>query len=247
MENLYSDLANIYEAMYQTFIDYEDEYLFYSQILKKYKKDNLLEIGSGTGNLAHYFSQNNFDYQGLDYSEDMIKIAKSKNKNAKFLQDDMRDFNLEKSVDCILITGRTISYLLKNEEVNATFFSINKNLNAGGIICFDFIDAKQFIPEISDGKKIIHEVVFQDIEYRRNSFWSLTLKNGFDFRWISHFYQKENQDWKKIGEDDSVIRTFTNDELEVYLELNGFKVLEKIERKAYAFPTMVLVAEKIKE
>lgn len=246
MENLYSDLANIYEAMYQTFIDYEDEYLFYSQILRKNKKQNLLEIGSGTGNLAHHFSQNNFDYQGLDFSEDMIKIAKSKNKNAQFLQGDMRDFNLEKPVDSILITGRTISYLLKNEEVNNTFFSINENLNQGGIVCFDFIDANQFIPGISKGKKITHEVVFENIEYRRDSFWSLTLKNGFDFRWISHFFQKENKEWKKIGEDDSVIRTFTKDELEVYLELNGFRILEKIERAAYAFPTIVIVVEKIR-
>lgn len=78
MDNLYSDFTKKYEAMYQTFID-DEEYLFYSQILKKYKKDNLLEIGSGTGNLAHHFSQNNFDYQGLDYSEVMIKMAKSKN------------------------------------------------------------------------------------------------------------------------------------------------------------------------
>ena len=244
MENLYSDLANIYEAMYQTFIDYEDEYLFYSQILRKNKKQTLLEIGSGTGNLAHYFFQNNFSYEGLDFSEDMIKIAQSKNKNASFLQGDMRDFILEKPIDSILITGRTISYLLKNEDVNATFFSINKNLKPGGIVCFDFIDASQFIPEISEGKKITHKVVFENIEYRRDSFWSMTLKNGFDFRWISHFFQKENQEWKKIGEDDSVIRTFTKDELEVYLELNGFRILEKIERAAYAFPTIVLVAEK---
>lgn len=70
----------------------------------------------------------------------------------------MRDFILEKPVDSILITGRTISYLLKNKDVNSTFISINKNLNAGGIVCFDFIDANQFIPEISDGKKITHEV-----------------------------------------------------------------------------------------
>lgn len=94
----------------------------------------------------------------------------------------MRDFFQKKPVDSILITGRTISYLLKNEEMNATFFSIHKYLNQGGIVCFDFIDANQFIPEISEGKKITHEVVFKNNEYRRASFWSLTLKNGFDFR-----------------------------------------------------------------
>jgi hypothetical protein len=53
--------------MYQTFIDDEGGYLFYSQILKKYNKQNLPEIGSGTENSAHHFSENNFDYQGLDF------------------------------------------------------------------------------------------------------------------------------------------------------------------------------------
>jgi hypothetical protein len=32
--------------------------------------------------------------------------------------------------------------------------------------------------------------------------------------------------------------------MEVYLELNGFRILEKIERAAYVFPTIVIVAEK---
>ena len=35
MANLYTDLAEVYEAMYQTFIDYEEEYQFYADILKK--------------------------------------------------------------------------------------------------------------------------------------------------------------------------------------------------------------------
>ncbi|WP_339873919.1 hypothetical protein [Olleya marilimosa] len=42
MQSLYSNgFEKIYDSMYQTFINYKDEYLFYSTILKKYTKNNV--------------------------------------------------------------------------------------------------------------------------------------------------------------------------------------------------------------
>ena len=84
MGNLYNQLAAVYEAMYQTFIDYKAEYEFYSELLLKYKKNEVVEIGCGTGNLVPYFLENNFNYIGLDLSENMIEIAKNKIPNGDF-------------------------------------------------------------------------------------------------------------------------------------------------------------------
>ncbi len=243
--SLYGDLAKVYEAMYQTFINYKEEYIFYSDILKKYKKNNLLEIGSGTGHLAEYFTANDFEYTGLDLSEEMIEIAQLKMPQGKFLKGDMRQFKLEKQVESVLITGRTISYLVKNSDVNATFESINQNLNTGGIVCFDFIDAREFIPFIGKGQPITHEAAFDGMEYLRKSHWSLVLENGMDFKWESTYFKKTDNKWIELGQDNSIVRTFTINELEIFLELNQFKVKEIIAKKAYAFPTYVIVAEKI--
>ena len=33
MNTLYADLAEVYEAMYRTFIDYEAEFAFYAQLI----------------------------------------------------------------------------------------------------------------------------------------------------------------------------------------------------------------------
>ncbi len=244
MSHLYKDLAEVYEAMYATFIDYQEEYIFYSRLFHKYQKNNLLELGSGTGNLAAHFIKNGFTYLGLDYSEEMVNIARKKYPTADFMIGDMRSFNLKKIVQGVVMAGRTISYLRTNEDVNNTFKSVGRCLEKGGILCFDFIDANRFIPEIAGGKEITHEAIYKGIHYLRESKWTAHLVQGMDFHWSSTYYKKEKNSLLEIGKDDSIIRTFTKDELIIFLELNQFEVKEIIDKTSYAFPTYVIVGEK---
>ncbi len=244
MGNLYNDLAAVYEAMYHTFINYEEEYILYSDLLKKYHKYEVLEIGSGTGNLAHRFLANQFNYTGLDYSKEMIAIAQEKVPNGVFLEGDMQSFQLPAPIESALITGRTISYLLQNEAVNSTFLSIHNNLKPKGILCFDFIDANQFIPTIANGKIITHDASFKGVDYSRTSHWSLNLEGGMNMNWDATYYKKIEKEFVKIGEDKSIIRTFTLNEMEIFLDINQFEVKEVIEKPAYAFPTYVIVAQR---
>ncbi|MFK7937524.1 MAG: class I SAM-dependent methyltransferase [Saprospiraceae bacterium] len=245
MTNLYQDLASVYEAMYQTFIDYEEEYLFYANLLRKYAKQEVLEIACGTGNLANHFLQNGFDYQGLDYSPNMVEMAKKKAPVAEFLVGDMQGFTLKTPLGSILITARSISYMIENQQVINTVKSVHRNLKPQGIFCFDFIDANQFLPPMINGKTVIHEASHDNIDYLRESFWSLDLQHGMTFQWDSTYYRKEGEKRIALGKDDSVVRTFMVNEMQLFLELNGFEVKEMISRKTYAFPTYVVVAEKI--
>ncbi|HJR99487.1 MAG TPA: class I SAM-dependent methyltransferase, partial [Flavobacterium sp.] len=147
MTSIYPDkMAEIYDAMYQSFIDYDKEYSFYNNLLQKSNPKSILEIGSGTGNLAKRFVDNHQNYTGLDYSKSMIDISENRNPNSNFIHGDMRDFNLNEKVDAIIITSRSTSYLISNNDLNDTFSSLHKNLNDEGVIIFDFIDANRFIP-----------------------------------------------------------------------------------------------------
>jgi SAM-dependent methyltransferase len=246
MSNLYTNLSAVYEAMYQSFINYEEEYLFYSNLLTKYNCTSLLEIGCGTGHLASRFIKNNFTYQGLDVSDDMLAIAKQNNPHANFINGNMRDFNLLHKVGACIITGRTISYLLTNNDVMETFNSIHKNLNPPGIVYFDCIDANKFIPLVDPQKIITHTANFKNKKYQRNSIWKINFKEGFTFNWASVYYQEyEGGQLNKIGEDNSTIRAFTKDEIILFLQLTNFTVKEIINRPSYAFDTFVIVAQKI--
>src|SRR6187402_775071 len=134
MANLFiGEMAAIFDAMYQTFIDYDKEYEFYNNLIQEKNCKSVLEIGSGTGNLAKRFQENNQNYLGLDYSQNMIDIAQEKNKDSNFMLGDMRNFELENPVDAIIITERSTSYLTNNEDIIDTFESVYRNLNTDGV------------------------------------------------------------------------------------------------------------------
>ena len=245
MANLYDGkMAAIFDAMYQTFIDYDEEYQFYNRLIVALNCKTLLEIGSGTGNLAKRFQENNQDYIGLDYSQSMIAIAKERNKNGTFLHGDMREFELEKPVDCILITGRSTSYLITNEDINNTFGSIYKNLNKGGILIFDFIDANRFIPFTKENEIILHEAEYEKVKYYRDSNWKTTSSENFMLEWTAQYYTLKNDEKEIIADDFSTVRVFTLNEIQLFLYLNDFEIIKTIDRKTYAYDTYVIVARK---
>jgi SAM-dependent methyltransferase len=245
MANLYDGkMAAIFDAMYQTFINYDEEYVFYNKLIQENNCKSILEIGSGTGNLAKRFKENNQEYIGLDYSQSMIAIAQERNKNSVFIHGDMRNFQLKTPVDNVLITGRSTSYLMANTDINNTFESVYKNLNSQGIFIFDFIDANRFIPFIKENKTILHEATYDGINYIRESHWDTTALENFMLEWSAHYYTVVNGEKEIISNDFSTVRVFTLNEIELFLFLNNFEIIKTIDRKTYAYDTYVIVARK---
>ena len=245
MTNLYDGkMAAIFDAMYQTFIDYDEEYSFYTNLIQENNCKTILEIGSGTGNLAKRFQENQQEYVGLDYSESMIAIAKERNENCIFIHGDMRDFQLENPVDSILITGRSTSYMITNDDINSTFESIYKNLTSNGILIFDFIDANRYIPYTKENPIIIHEAKYEGVNYYRNSNWKTTSAENFMLEWTAQYYTIKEGEKEIIADDFSTVRVFTLNEIQLFLYLNGFEIIKTIDRKTYAYDTYVIVARK---
>lgn len=246
MENLFiGQMAAIFDAMYQSFIDYDEEYEFYNKLIQENRCNSILEIGSGTGNLAKRFIDNNQNYLGLDYSQSMIDIALEKNKACTFIHGDMRNFVLETPVDAIIITGRSTSYLINNEDVIDTFESVYSNLNSNGIFIFDFIDANRFIPFIKENQKITHKANYEGVDYIRESHWETTPMDNFMMDWSAQYYKVTTDEKEILLDDFSTVRVFTLNEIELFLYLNKFEILKTIDRKTYAFDTYVIVARKM--
>lgn len=249
MSNLYAkQLAVIFDKMYQNFIDYREEYVFYSSLCKKYNAKNIVEIGCGSGNLAEKFSREFNSYTGLDLSEDMLKIAKNKFPKGHFIKADMRDFTLPKLADAALITGRSISYLLTNTDLKSNFVCVKNNLEVKGIFIFDFIDADRFISYIKENPIVEHNSEVDHIEYKRISNWHLIENETIhQINWNADYYRLESNKKIHLGTDKSIFRVFTTTEITKQLKLNGFEVLELIDRKSYAFDTFVVIAQKNKK
>ena len=231
--------------MYQTFINYDEEYDYYNGKLKKYNCHSVFELGCGTGNLTKRFLINGYNYTGIDLNRAMLDIAEKKAPDAEFMEADMRNFSLTEKKQACIIAARTISYLMTYNDVMDAFLSINNNLQSGGILCFDNIDAAKFIPIIKNGKQIIHKAEFEGRKFHRESYWSVNESQSWAFNWDSVYFEEDAKGiLKKIVEDNSTVRCFTKDDLCLFLELCNFTVKEIEDRPSYAFDTFVIVAQK---
>lgn len=242
MTKLYSEYADLYNKMYQSFIDYDEEYQYYKQLLTSRSSMNILEIGCGTGQLARRFIGDGFAYTGIDVSMAMLEYARKELPAHHFHQMDMRDIKLDDQFDGVIITARSISYILTNMDVLATFQSVKKVMHGNGTLIFDFIDARSFIPSIRENEIISHEVEIDNIRYRRESVFNKHVATSWNWIWKSTFYKEVHGRYQQIGTDDAELRTFTADELDIFLRLAGFRIDQIFDRRVYAFDTKVIMA-----
>jgi SAM-dependent methyltransferase len=246
MSELYgSHLSKVFDKMYQGFIDYEVEYQFYAKLCRSQNAHSIIEIGCGSGNLAGKFDQEFRDYLGLDYSEHMLDLARQKNPNGQFIQADMRTFDLDRRFDAALITGRSINYLVTDDDVLNTFRCIHDILGEKGHLIFDCIDAERFLPYILEQPIVTHTSSVEGINYRRISNWHLKLGSKTVVDWAADYYKEETRGSILLGKDSAYFRVFTVTEMASFLSKTGFRVLETFNRPSYAFDTFVIIAEKM--
>ncbi len=246
MDGLYGNkMAKVYHEIYQGFIDYKAEYDLYASICRTYGASKILEMACGSGNLANHFSKDFESYTGMDYSNAMLQIAREKHPNLVFIRGDMRNFKASQRFDGILITGRSTSYLLTNEDFLQTLKCVQKNLDDNGIFIFDFIDAQLFLPYVASNKFVTHTSTVADQKYLRESEWVINKESTeMLIEWTANYYQVNEKDKTFLGRDSTSFRSFYFDELEQLLMKSGLKINEKIDRKTYAFDTYVLVCKK---
>jgi SAM-dependent methyltransferase len=242
MTKLYSDLSWLYDAMYQTFIDYDAEFALYAGLMKEYNLESVLEIGCGSGHLAKRFTNMGYDYQGIDLSEDMLKLARQRCPQARVSAGDMRTLVLPRPFDAVLITARSLSYIVENQDVMATFHSLKNCLSPGGKLIFDFIDAASFFGKMDPSAIIEHRADFEGQTYFRQSRYVPNLTTGFTWDWHSAFFRQTHADPESIATDVATLRAFLADELRLFLQLAGLTVDEIRWHETYAFDTGIVVA-----
>lgn len=100
-----------------------------------------LDIACGTGTLSIKLVSEALNSEGLDFSIDMINIARdnasSNNLNIYFHHEDMRNFSLNKKYDLITCTYDAINHLLSIDDWKQTFAQVKAHLNNNGMFIFD--------------------------------------------------------------------------------------------------------------
>ncbi len=245
MTTLYSDLAYLYDALYQTFIDYDAEFRLYENSVKPFGAKSVLEIGCGSGHLSSRFQQANYAYTGIDISPQMLALARQRCPTARFELADMRTLDLNQSFDAVLITARSLSYILTNADVLATFRQLRKHLSPTGTLHFDFIDAATFLPGMNPKTLVEHRAMYDGQPYLRQSHYQPNGATGFTWDWRSDFFiEQAGQPRQPVATDDATLRAFLPDEIRLLLQLAGLTVLTEQRQPTYAFDTWVFSAKK---
>jgi len=136
------DYAFVYDFLYQD-KDYEKECDFIEDVFAKYlgKVKTVLDLGCGTGGHALILAKRGYRIVGVDRSEEMLNIARSKSKDANlsinFIKGDITDINLKEKFDAVISMFAVMSYQTTNSAISGVCRVANNHLIPGGIFLFD--------------------------------------------------------------------------------------------------------------
>lgn len=101
----------------------------------------ILELASGTGDLAILLKKEGYTIHGLDLSEEMLTIAQRKQDESgvqfPLIHADMRDLSAFSNYDAVISFCDSLCYLPTPEDLAEVFKQVYKHLNADGVFLFD--------------------------------------------------------------------------------------------------------------
>lgn len=110
---------------------------------------SVADLGCGTGSIAIPLAQSGFHVYGIDLSADMLTIARQKweetqrqavrprGGTVRWLQQDMRSWELPDEVDAVISLCDCLNYLTEQVDVEAAFRATYHGLKEGGVFLFD--------------------------------------------------------------------------------------------------------------
>jgi len=216
--------ANVYDGMNTNLADLQ----FYKRWLPKNKNARILELCCGTGRLTLPIAKDGYDISGVDYTSSMLQQAKVKASEGglaiEFIEADIRTLDLPEKYDLIFIPFNSIHHLYKNEDLFKAFSAVKNHLKEGGLFLLDCFNPNiQFIVEGEKEQKEIAEYTTNDgraiLIQQKMRYENTTQINRIEW----HYYIN--------GVFDSIqnldMRLFFPQELDSYLEWNGFNIIHK--------------------
>ena len=107
-----------------------------------------LDLGCGTGVLCEILHQNGISTRGMDFSENMIAIARENAPHIPYEVADMVTYHPEELFDHVTCTGDALNHIIDLSNVGKFFRNVYGYLNEGGYFIFDILNES----EVSTGE-----------------------------------------------------------------------------------------------
>ena len=152
----------------------------------------ILDLGCGYGRLSIELAQRGYDVIGLDYSESLLKTARTCAKEAgvsvDFVRCDMREMEYEEEFDGVISWDASFGYFSDNEN-EKVMKRMAKSMRSGGKLILDLHNRDSYLRKHL-GKKWKRNSDFLTVEdwtfnvpSSRLNIYSLTVNTGNDESW----------------------------------------------------------------
>lgn len=129
--NTYNKIAGVYTKEY--FDDLSDAPYLDKFLKMLSSRSKILDIGSGPGQFSKYINERGFDVSGIDYSDEMVAIAKKKVPSVTFQKMDMRKLEFEPETFDALLVSYSLIHIPSN-QIPSTLKGFNRVLKPNGYI-----------------------------------------------------------------------------------------------------------------
>ncbi|NHB56883.1 class I SAM-dependent methyltransferase [Acinetobacter sp. 194] len=180
IKEYYDELAahydeNRFQNAYGQYID-RQERNFLDRTLKSVSPTQCLDLGCGTGRLLNYA-----DY-GVDFSEEMLKVAQQKYPHKTLLQGELTQIPFEDSKFEVIFSFHVIMH--QDMETTKKFVEhAHQKLKQGGKLIFDFPSQKRRkqVKHQQHNWHAANQISISDIEKMLTAQWKLKFYQGFLF------------------------------------------------------------------
>jgi SAM-dependent methyltransferase len=132
---LYDDLSWIWPMWGDPAVEYREwceEFLVHVRRHARGELRTLLNLACGGGKNI-FTLRRSFEVTGLDLSETMLGHARELNPDCEFVRGDMRDFDLGREFDVVLIDDG-VTYIATQPDLLQTFRNAFRHLRRGGVV-----------------------------------------------------------------------------------------------------------------
>ncbi|MBD2872725.1 class I SAM-dependent DNA methyltransferase [Paenibacillus arenilitoris] len=174
MSRSYGQFAAVYDLLMED-MPYADWLGFARESWSRYGiPSTVVDLGCGTGSLSIPLARSGFQVYGIDLSSDMLAVARGKwdetpqtvtrprTGTIRWLQQDMREWELQERVDAVISFCDCLNYLTEEVDVEAAFRATYAGLRSGGTFLFDMHPPKQLIRYAEEQPFVLDE---RDVAY----------------------------------------------------------------------------------
>ena len=207
-------VENVFNKIAETYVNHFGEDWEFINEIEDFASNfapnsTIVDLGCGSGYITEFLTKKDLNAIGIDFSSEMIKIAKEKYPNNRFILDDfinLKKYFKEDSVDgAILIYSL---YFVPKEQLNEFFKTLSNVLKKGAKVLF--------VTQIGNEEKYVKTSIMLEsgvdetiyVNYNmKEQLEELLSNNNFT---IDYFKQKKVMDYKDITDDGRYIVLVTN-------------------------------------